>query len=409
MTATTSTSSVHGQVGFANSRAFAFQFVAYMIALLPVTVDAISVNYSFLVVVLVQVSMARSLVRPDPWLLYSMFLYFCIFALATITQYEFHPEGPRRLISFVLFMSMFAFAFVRVDDTSIRAFKAAVVAMSICLCLLSMFKFIAMGVVIAGEDEKNAIGSQRIGFLYLIAFWLIYASRAGRALSLPSFWRAAALGILLVGLLLTFSRSSLVALAVSVLAFYFAEVMRFLVKPTPEKCWQIGERLIFLTVLSFLVYQAFPGIFDFFYERLIEWIIDPEVRDADLDDPEASGGTRAVIARAVLDFVSQHPLTGSGFLGIWIATKDFVGSAHNQYLDVLFRTGFLGFALYVWIILSVAWMLFKRDQALFWGFLGCLFYGVFHETFKESHGAFLLAFFVGLQSSKAWGAATVRK
>jgi O-antigen ligase len=396
MSETPRASLMSGSVVQASGREFAVFFLAYSLALLPVTIESISVNYSFLIVILLEVLVVKTLERPSLWLQYSMVLFFSIFAIATVLQYEFHPEAPRRLASFLLFMSMFAFTFVRITDTSIRAFKVAVVVMSLCLCLLSMYKFVSMGVVIAGEEEKNEIGSQRIGFLYLMAFWLIYTTNVGRFLSLAFLGRALGLAVVLVGLLLTFSRSSLVALVLSAIAYYLVEFARFAIKPSKAALSRIVERITSLVILSVLMYMTFPGIFDFFAERLGEWLLDPEVRDADLDDPSASGGTRAVIARTVIDFVLQYPLTGSGFLGIWIATKDFVGSAHNQYLDVLFRTGVLGFGLYVWIILRVSWNLYRRDQALFWGFLGCLLYGVFHETFKESHGAFLLAFLIGM-------------
>jgi hypothetical protein len=35
-------------------------------------------------------------------------------------------------------------------------------------------------------------------------------------------------------------------------------------------------------------------------------------------------------------------------------------------------------------------------MGLFWGYIGVIIYGFFHETFKESHGGFILAFLIGM-------------
>ena len=40
--------------------------------------------------------------------------------------------------------------------------------------------------------------------------------------------------------------------------------------------------------------------------------------------------------------------------------------------------------------------LYKNDMGLFLGYVGILVFGLFHETFKLSQGAFLFAFLVGM-------------
>jgi O-antigen ligase len=89
-------------------------------------------------------------------------------------------------------------------------------------------------------------------------------------------------------------------------------------------------------------------------------------------------------------------VTGSGYLGVWTLFQGFAGSAHNQYADVLFRTGVVGFTAYCFLLFLIGLYLRRRDRGLFWGFLGIVFYGVFHETFKESQGAFVLTFLLGM-------------
>ena len=102
----------------------------------------------------------------------------------------------------------------------------------------------------------------------------------------------------------------------------------------------------------------------------------------------------------ILDFIAIHPLTGSGYLGVWTLFDELSGSAHSQYFDVLFRVGIFGFIVYIVLIKRVVSYLLKCDKSLFYGFVGVLFYGFFHETFKLSHGGFLLAFLLALAFQK---------
>ena len=104
--------------------------------------------------------------------------------------------------------------------------------------------------------------------------------------------------------------------------------------------------------------------------------------------------------KSILEYVLSSPLFGSGFLGIWIILDDGIGSAHGQYNDVLFRTGFIGLALYLYVLQRLGSYLYKADIGLFIGFIGVLAFGLFHETFKVSHGAFILAFLIGMWATE---------
>jgi O-antigen ligase len=94
----------------------------------------------------------------------------------------------------------------------------------------------------------------------------------------------------------------------------------------------------------------------------------------------------------------HNPLTGSGYLGVWIFEDDLFGSAHNQYADVLFRTGLFGFIAYLYMLYLLLRYLFTKDRALFWGLVSVLIYSLLHETFKESQGEFVLAILLGMMS-----------
>jgi len=104
--------------------------------------------------------------------------------------------------------------------------------------------------------------------------------------------------------------------------------------------------------------------------------------------------------KMIVEFVLHNPLTGSGYLGSWILFDDLSGSAHNQYLDVLFRTGIVGFFAYLWLLYRLLRFLKHNEPSLFFGVVGVLIYGLFHETFKLSQGAFILSFMLGMMVQK---------
>ena len=118
-----------------------------------------------------------------------------------------------------------------------------------------------------------------------------------------------------------------------------------------------------------------------------------------LDDPRYSEGYRIFILSKIVDFVLINPVTGSGFLGCWVLFDTGSCSTHNQYTDVLFRTGFIGFLIYIYILLRILKYLKKMHNDLFFGLIGVLIYGLFHETFKLSQGAFILSFLFAMTFS----------
>src|SRR5688572_14575568 len=97
-------------------------FVAF---LMPVSIDTFGVNYSFLLFPIVHMLVTGKLQRPPGVVLPWMALYTLIFIVAAAYQHEFINEGLRRTVSFVLFTSIFAWAFVKIDPAMIRSFKSA--------------------------------------------------------------------------------------------------------------------------------------------------------------------------------------------------------------------------------------------------------------------------------------------
>ena len=191
------------------------------------------------------------------------------------------------------------------------------------------------------------------------------------------------------GLLLTYSRASIFSFIIVLSFIIFSKLIKiFQYKKLDHRSLiSFGVILTFAFFSIFLMYDLFPTTISFFSENFFSYY--------DFSNPEASEGYRIYMASEIGRFIFYNPLTGSGFLGVWILFSDFSGSAHGQYFDVLFRVGIIGLFLYIVTLCRLINFMKLRDPSLFWGFLGIIIYGFFHETFKLSNGAFILAFLLG--------------
>lgn len=374
-----------------------FLVLCFSLFLYPISAGGLSVNYSFMLFPLFTVLFSGRLRRPDDTLLLFMACYTLFFVIATMYQYELYYAFPRRVASFVLFMSMFSFVFIRVDGRMIEAFKMAVIIAATYFSLSSIVLFLHMGGSELGFAAKDVVGSQRYGFIYVMGFWLLYLTipqtGAGRLL------RRGVIFVILGGIVLTFSRATIVSLGVSVLIF----TVRSLKKPKfsilrLKKWFAFG---LWLLIALLLMRTFFDVVFDFFDVRLFEFLSNSGAVQAHLANADTSEGERIFIWENILDYVANNPVTGSGYLGVWILhlfSSGMSGSAHDQYFDLLFRVGIIGFLIHIFLLYRTARYLRFRQLGLYWGFLGVVVYGFFHETFKESQGGFVLAFLFGMMS-----------
>jgi len=353
------------------------------------------VNYAFALLPMARVAVRGRIDVMPAWVLLSAVLFSLIFVFSTVLFLEVLPLFARRLASFFVFMSMFAFVVTRMTPEDTEAFTLAVITMAVVFSAYSILVFARANA--AGTlhfEAKDLVGSQRFGFIYVMAWWLLLLARVRtRRLGLI---RWGSLIVVLSGIGLTFSRSSVVALLASTALFVAVRAIRRaarleLVLPGP-RAW-VG--IAGLSVAVILLVQMFPLTVEFYGQTLLTPLLDSSLFTA-ATQAGSSEGIRVVRIMEIVGFVLQYPLTGSGYLGIWAISPSGGGSAHNQLLDTLLRVGFVGFAVYIGILLTVMRHLQRAHTGLFWGMIGVLIYGFFHETFKESHGVFVLAFVVGL-------------
>jgi len=379
----------------------AFLVLYFFICLFPFSIDVggdgVSANYSFILFPGIIALASGKIPLPSETFRKVMILYVFVFMLATIYQFSYVQFFDRRVISFILFMSIFVYMFIKIDSQMVQSFKFAIVAIAIVFSLHTAFLYFSLGGADLGYEAKGDVGSQRYGFVFVLAIWLLlHYLPQSKFLSVLKFVGLLVLG---AGLLLTFSRSGIVAIIGSLGLYITYNILRWFKSPTLPKIRYIFTAafvIFILSIIILLLYKYVSVPFDYYLQRLFSLKQASGEDTFNLSNPEDSEGYRVFMFYKVMEFITYNPFTGSGYLGVWILFPDLSGSAHDQYLDVLFRTGILGFSAYVFLLYCLLRFLHLREPGLFWGVIGILIYGLFHETFKLSQGTFILAFLLGM-------------
>lgn len=363
--------------------------IFYVLCLLPVSIAGYGVNYLFVLIPIARLVTGKLLIKPRGDIL--AFIFFCSisFFISAFYQVEWVEYFPRRAISFGLFLLTFSFFFVPLSRENLKKFELSVVIAALAIALKSITVFMLLGEEAQNFESKDVVGSQRYGFVYILAFWILWC---GKELLPNRVIRSLILILLVLGIALTFSRAAVVAFSSSI---FFGCAHSVLSRGFHARKYVF--RLFYIAIFLILAIWALrlisPVVLDFFYVRLIDYVLSGQSL-LDASDPNTSDGVRVFIWGNILDFVARNPLTGSGFLGVWVLGlfEGEGGSSHSQYFDQLFRLGALLFVYYGYILLKTFIFFMRTSPGVLIGYVGVLVYGLFHETFKEPHGLFLLAF-----------------
>ena len=376
---------------------YIFLISIFTIFLWPSSILGGSSNYSFVLLAVGVVLLKGSLKTPSPNLTAIILFYIILFLVSILYQFEFMRYLDRRVVSFIIFMTMFSYVIINIDQDMVRAFKIATVLLVIYFVIFKIqVYFVVLGGAADGFSAKGNLGNHRYGFVYLLAFWILMLNKS--QLITLNILRIACIFIILSGLLLTFSRSGIIALVGSLILFYLSNFINKKNKLSLHFFFSGVTYLVSLLLFIILLFKFLPVTFNFFDKYLLSLFSIEGFNELlnVIKDKNSSEGYRLFLLGKILNFVSSNPFTGSGFLGCWIMFEDLQCSAHSQYNDVLFRTGIFGFSLYILLLFNIFKYLKSTHQDLFWGFVSILIYGIFHETFKQSHGAFILAFLFGM-------------
>jgi hypothetical protein len=369
----------------------------YIFCLYPLsTSEGYSINYIFVAPFILNVILlGAKLYLPPQSVLIFIFISFFSFSLSSIASYNLYDFYDRRVYSFILSLFALIYTFIKIKPSDIISFEIALVSISIILSLGPFLGF-AIQEVDAGT-AKDEFGSQRIGYILLFAIWIAIFRYVGTNKIKIKFILLIIITIILIGLVMTFSRASLISLAASLILFPFLFFTDF------AKNKFLFMQMLNITTLLFIIFFVFGWlIFSTLGDFIVDRIYDPFINGVLLDNINIGGtseGDRVAMWMNILNFVQSNPLTGSGFLGPWIVQTDAAASAHSQYFDVLFRVGILAFIVYIYIIYRILLILKNISWGLFMGFISTLIYGLTHETFRDSQGVFIFAFLLGIYAT----------
>ncbi|MDP9592413.1 UNVERIFIED_ORG: O-antigen ligase [Shinella zoogloeoides] len=425
------------------SRFSAIDFALYAyftICMIPLNYGTFSVNYLFLLYPLWCLVSGRHFRMPPRSLMLMLGWYMLIFLAGAAIDITSGVFNYRSFISFVLFISVFSLMFFNVSARELRLFKYALVTCALMYSLVAVLHFYWAGGNTVGFSQKVIVGSQRYGFIYIMAFFIVMGRRSLPRLTPPV--KIAVVTCLMAGMLLTFSRSTVIAFT-AVVGIYTIVTLGRHRYVWMENSRDLARRYgLVLTALAAL-FIVMPLPFQFYnqhilarYITLYNYTIDSAANDSNDASDSAGGsnyvndsagggssspsaikekdiavvkdvlntagseGTRITLWSLIFRHVNENPVLGSHYLGIWTLPGAPSGSAHNQLMDVLLRTGWPGLAIYVVLLARLLVYLFNNDRGLFWGLLATVVFGTFHETFKETQGAFILAFLISLLSTK---------
>ena len=159
---------------FLNDRIYSFFLITiFVICLTPYSTSlGKSANYSFVFFILLIILINGKFNKPNNYIIINLLFFFIIFFLSTIYHYDFLYLLDKRLISFLIFMTIFSFVFVDLDKKEIDAFKIAIVTVIFFLAVLKLGKFFYYSA--DGQSNlKSYVGSSRYGFVYVFAFWIV--------------------------------------------------------------------------------------------------------------------------------------------------------------------------------------------------------------------------------------------
>src|SRR5437016_5845685 len=298
-------------------RTFLLQ-ACFLVFLYPASVDGNSVNYSFVLLPLALALIRGRCRRPSNLLLGFVAFYVFIYLLASVYQYELYDEVERRAISFLLFMSLFSYMFIEIDAEMIAAFKVSLVVISSLFSLWAIATFANSGVAALDlEDAKNEVGSQRFGFVYLLALGALYLHPVRGFMYRVA--KILACFVLVIGLALTFSRAAIIGCLVSLLG-YMLWSLRYAFRRPARMLPRLIAVVAAVAVAVFLIMKFLPIVSDFFNQRLVALLTDPDAVESTLSTPGTSGGERIYIWIQIIRYLDYNILTGSGDVDWWSHT-----------------------------------------------------------------------------------------
>ena len=182
--------------------------VLFSIAMIPFSINlggqGISANFFYILLPLLISLYSMKVYLPIYDHKYIILVYLAIFTLS-FYQLSNIEYIDRKIISFIIFLGMFSFSLIIVNDKMINSFKFAIILAAFILAIVKLSIYFSRGGIELGWMAKHEVGSARIGFIYILSIWLLFYKNTSKLRNslLKYFFISVCFG----GLLLTFSRS----------------------------------------------------------------------------------------------------------------------------------------------------------------------------------------------------------
>ena len=113
----------------------------FIVFVFPISIAGLSANYSFVLFPIFYILIVGKVKIPNIESLKFMCLFALIFVVSSIYQFEYYDRAIRRTASFMIFMSMFSYMFIPIDNKMVVSFKAAIIIISLCFSGYSLYLF----------------------------------------------------------------------------------------------------------------------------------------------------------------------------------------------------------------------------------------------------------------------------
>ncbi len=297
----------------------------------------------------------------------------------------------RQTASFTITLIGILLLFVRLG-VSLEEFLSAAVVASVAYAAFAVLMVTTKGFSLAdiylikgGLREYVPDWPQRYVVVLLFAFFVSLArwSRGYR-------WQIASV-IIIACIFLTFLRAAWLGVLGGLVAYYFAGWRTGDHAPDFRRTSRIhlyvGATVAVGLLIWALSHEDIRSAFSLIFDNIMKVVA---MNPAELN-PDSSAGYRLEVWSSILEVLTRNPISGTGFAGVNLVVEG-LGSAHNEYFDVLLRTGAIGFLIYMWFWTKLLRHYWRTDRGVTGGLVALLILGCFHETTKLSYGALIFFF-----------------
>jgi len=264
------------------------------------------------------------------------------------------------------------------DSKVFRAMSFGLLLYALVISINSLWQYYLIGPQHI-QILKGEIGSQRVApILFFALFYLIDLRKS--LTSLRAFANLPFV-VILLGILFTLSRTSILALVSLPIAFSRHSVHSLLVgvrlRFSLQGAFKLTSAVLFISfVFSFLFYALFPDV-------LMGFVGFFDVSLLNASDSNSSEGFRFYLWAISFDYLFSHPFWGTAFNGCTSLIDNASCSYHSQYVDTLVRFGLpLSF-----LSLCFVFVVLRRSLSVplilpFGFFVASSVLGLFHETYR---------------------------